>query len=343
MGRLEDRLEALYRSAGRLLSLHLDVTWRCALDCLHCYLPHKGGGEMTTQQVARLLDEARDMGVFTIGFSGGEVFARPDFIDLVEHARDNRFQIHVKTSGAFLPAGALERFARSRPNLVDISFYSDVEATHDAVTGRPGSFESSLATARRLQSSGLLVQAAVTLLKGYGEDAAAIRNGLSRLGLLHIGFNELDESCKPDAHLGDLRPTEDQLSRQFALSPAGTARIDRTDDSPLCSAATSSLHIAPDGTVRPCALIPHPAGNVLATPLAVLWKESPVLRRFRTLTWSSPERCRDCPDRPWCRYCLGKAERLTGDDLLPPGEFCRLARRRRSVAPPPHKADGGEA
>ncbi len=341
MGRLEDRLDALYRASGRLQTIHLDLTWRCPLDCLHCYLPHKGGSEMTTDEIRGLLDQAADLGVFTVGLSGGEVFARPDFVDIVEHARRRHFQVHVKTAGAFLHRDALDRFCLSRPNLVDISFYSHEEATHDAVTGRPGSFASSLATALHLQAAGIIVQAAVTLLKGYGEDAVAIRDGLTRAGILHVGFNELDESCRPDAHLGDLRPTEDQLSRQFALSSGGNRGIPKQADAPLCAAATSSLHIAPDGTVRPCALLPHVAGNARNTPLCSLWKESPALLRFRGVAWGTLEKCRSCAERPWCHYCLGKAERLTGDPLVPPGEFCRLARRRRAAGTAPGRPTGG--
>lgn len=331
MGRLEERLDGLYRKGGRLQSLHLDLTWRCPLDCLHCYLPHKGGDEMSAREIFDLLDQARNVGVFTIGLSGGEVFSRADFLDILAHTRKDHFEVHVKTSGAFLREDLLARFAKARPNLVDISFYSNVEATHDAVTGRPGSFASSLDAARFLQSEGILVQAAVTLLRGYGEDAAAIREGLERLGVVHVGFNELDESCRPDAHLGDLRPSEDQLAHQFALAAAINPPAPRGDDTPLCSAGTSSLHIAPDGTVRPCALLPHIAGSVRTTPLEALWRESPVLARFRSLAWGSVEKCRPCPDRPWCRYCLGKAERLTGNLLVPPGEFCRLTRRRKAA------------
>lgn len=333
MGRLEDRLECLYRNRRKLFSIHLDVTWRCPLDCLHCYLSDKGGDEMSGREIEELLDQAAAMGVFTIGFSGGEVFARSDFLDLLAYARKHRFEIRVKTSGAFVPSAEIDSLIKLAPNLVDVSFYSHVAATHDAVTGRPGSFDSSLRTVLALQSGGVLAQAAVTLLRGYGDDARTIRAGLEALGIAHVGFNEVDDSCNARTRMEDLCPTDEHLARQFALNAPDAEPVDRPgDDSPVCAAGSASVHIAPDGTVRPCVLVDGVAGNVRSERIETLWNESAVLKDFRAMTWGAVEKCRACELRAWCRYCPARAARLTGNPLIPPGEFCRLARLRRGAA-----------
>jgi hypothetical protein len=69
------------------LSVQLDLTYRCNERCVHCYLDHDDHGEMTTAEIKHLLDEMADAGVFILTLSGGEIFLRKDFFEILEHAR----------------------------------------------------------------------------------------------------------------------------------------------------------------------------------------------------------------------------------------------------------------
>ncbi len=85
-------LEEMTEKALKLnipLSVQLDLTYRCNERCVHCYLDHDDHGEMTTAEIKHLLDEMADAGVFILTLSGGEIFLRKDFFELLEHARRN--------------------------------------------------------------------------------------------------------------------------------------------------------------------------------------------------------------------------------------------------------------
>ena len=46
MSSLLEQVAAKALAPGVPLSVQLDLTWRCNLRCLHCYLEHDGGAEL---------------------------------------------------------------------------------------------------------------------------------------------------------------------------------------------------------------------------------------------------------------------------------------------------------
>ena len=98
-------LEEMSHKALKLnipLSVQLDLTYRCNERCVHCYLDHDDHGEMTTSEIKHLLDEMADAGVFILTLSGGEIFLRKDFFDLLEHARRLMFCVKLKTNAVLI-------------------------------------------------------------------------------------------------------------------------------------------------------------------------------------------------------------------------------------------------
>src|SRR6266581_9662442 len=84
---------------GIPLSVQLDLTYRCNEKCVHCYLDHHDHGEMTTSEIKRLLKEMADAGVFILVLSGGEIFLRKDFFEILEYARRQlTFCVKLKTN-----------------------------------------------------------------------------------------------------------------------------------------------------------------------------------------------------------------------------------------------------
>ena len=76
---------------GVPLSVQLDVTYRCNERCVHCYLDHDDHGEMTTAEICGVLDQLAEAGIFFLIFSGGEVFMRRDFFEILRIARSLLF------------------------------------------------------------------------------------------------------------------------------------------------------------------------------------------------------------------------------------------------------------
>src|SRR3989304_5860714 len=49
----------------------IEVTHRCNLKCVHCYLEGSCVNELSTHEFQNILDQFSDLGVFFIGFTGG--------------------------------------------------------------------------------------------------------------------------------------------------------------------------------------------------------------------------------------------------------------------------------
>ena len=98
MSALLQEMSARALRLGVPFSVQLDLTYRCNEQCVHCYLDHDDHGEMTTAEIKHLLTEMAEAGVFILTLSGGEIFMRKDFFEILEYARSLTFCIKLKLS-----------------------------------------------------------------------------------------------------------------------------------------------------------------------------------------------------------------------------------------------------
>ena len=110
---------------GVPIAVHMDVTYRCNERCVHCYLDHDDHGEMTTAEIKSTLDQLAEAGVFFLTFSGGEVFLRRDFFEIVEYARRLMFNVKIKTNAVMIHEEEARRIRELGVDTIQISVYSD--------------------------------------------------------------------------------------------------------------------------------------------------------------------------------------------------------------------------
>src|ERR1700726_5273225 len=157
---------------GVPLAVHLDVTYRCNERCVHCYLDHDDHGEMTTAEIADVLAQLADAGVFFLTLSGGEVLMRRDFFEIVERARQLLFNVKVKTKGVIIREKEATRLRQLGVEQVQISVYSHQPEVHDGITKLPGSLNKTIRAIRFLKAQGLKVTIANVLMVGNFTDQA---------------------------------------------------------------------------------------------------------------------------------------------------------------------------
>ena len=103
-------LLAHQRFAGKRvpMDVSIEMTRRCPLDCLHCYNNLPMGdqearlAEMTLAEHVALLDELVAAGSMWILYSGGEIFARKDFLEIYTQAKKRGFLITLFTNGILI-------------------------------------------------------------------------------------------------------------------------------------------------------------------------------------------------------------------------------------------------
>jgi radical SAM protein with 4Fe4S-binding SPASM domain len=144
-----------------MIDATLEVTRRCPLACAHCYnnLPmadrEAREQELSTEELIRLLDQLADAGCLWLLFTGGEIFARRDFLDIYLHAKRKGFLVTLFTNGTLITARIADTLAEWRPFKIEITLYGRTRETYERLTQVPGSFDRCLAGIRHLKERGL--------------------------------------------------------------------------------------------------------------------------------------------------------------------------------------------
>ncbi len=102
-----------------LTGLHLLLTYQCNLECDHCFVwsgPHAAKAFLSTEAIAEIMDQARQLGTIEIiYFEGGEPFLHPDtLLDGVRLAKRAGFQAGIVSNG-FWAHDSNTALARLRP------------------------------------------------------------------------------------------------------------------------------------------------------------------------------------------------------------------------------------
>src|SRR6188472_3885750 len=148
-------------AAGLPLSGTIEVTRRCPLTCAHCYnnLPmadrEAAQRELSYDEHCRLLDQISDAGCLWLLYTGGEIFARRDFIDIYSYARRRGLLITLFTNGTIITPAIADRLVEERPFAIEITLYGRTRETYERLTGIPGSFDRCMRGIRLLKERGL--------------------------------------------------------------------------------------------------------------------------------------------------------------------------------------------
>ena len=146
-GAFSDQIHRAAVSRNLPLDGTFEMTHRCPLTCAHCYnnLPMGDTAardrELTRDEHYRLLDELVEAGGMWLLYTGGEIFARRDFLDIYTRARQNGFLITLFTNGNLVTARVADHLAAYRPFAIEITLYGRTRETYERLTGIPGSFD----------------------------------------------------------------------------------------------------------------------------------------------------------------------------------------------------------
>lgn len=331
--------------AGAPTSAYIQLSDHCNHACTHCYQVHGERGEMSTEEVERLIDQMATAGVLFLTLTGGEVTLRPDFLHIVEHARARGFAVKVYTNAYRVDDDMARRLGESAVLEVHVSVYSARAADHDSVTLVPGSFERTIAGVKALRRHGIRVVLKMPLMTVNGGTYREVVALAESLGCDYT--LDLMVDVREDGHTSTaaMRASQEALAR-FLDDPAlgfpepGARIADRPLDEQPCGAC-GTAYITPDGTVRPCTSLPFEVGHIRETSYGDVFGGSPTARFVRAVTWDDLPACRVCDLRAYCSRCHAAALLEDGDMFGPSSNSCRIARAafHRDTRTPVDEAD----
>jgi radical SAM protein with 4Fe4S-binding SPASM domain len=313
------------------LSVQLDLTYRCNERCVHCYLDHDDHGEMTTAEIKHLLDEMAEAGVFILTLSGGEIFLRKDFFEILEYARRTLlFCVKLKTNAILVREREAARLRDLGVESIQISIYSHRPEVHDAITLVPGSLKRSLDAVKFLKAQGLRVVLANVLMVQNAQDYRA-RALAEELGVECT----LDPTITPmmDGDRGVLSLNVDQTAlREVFRDQELVGDVDEfcaiaapADENSLaalpCSAGHTTCYVSPYGEVFPCVQFPLPTGNVRTQRFLDIWRHSDQMNDVRSIRLKDLTTCTSCSHVSNCTRCPGLAY-MEGNMRGPSSQDC---------------------
>ena len=326
----------------------IEITRRCPLDCAHCYnnLPMSDGearrGELSLEELTRIMSELADAGCMWLTLSGGEILARKDFLDIYARAKELGFLVTLFTNGTLITPAIADAFAAHRPFRIEITLYGRTRETYEALTGVRGSFDRCMRGIALLRERKLsLVLKSVGVSTNAHEMDAMRRFAEDELG---VGFKHdslvaprIDEGLSPlavrlspeDVVALDMQdPKRLDGWREFAGTHNRPIAIDVRDQAYHCGAGVSAWAIDPEGKLTLCVLSHRDAFDLRRGSFAEGWA---FLHRVRTRLATRKTKCTDCALKAMCGMCPATAELEGGDPEEPVDFLCQVAHLRAAI------------
>jgi radical SAM protein with 4Fe4S-binding SPASM domain len=337
------------RSVARRVPVNgtIEVTRRCPLRCLHCYnnLPvddlEARSNELTYEEHCRILDEISEAGCLWLLYTGGEIFARDDFLEIYTYAKKKGLIITLFSNGTLIDEHVADTLADWRPFSIEISIYGRTKDTFERITRVPGSYERCMRGIHLLAERGLpltLKTMALTLNRHEVGD-------MKRFVLQDLGLEfKYDAMVNPRVD-GSRRPLRLRLTPEeivqldvqdprrreeweaVAKRSNGTPRAhEQSDKLYQCGGGLTSFAIDPYGRMGVCTLSQHNSWDLRRGNFEKGWDD--FLFQLRQKKISRPSKCLNCGIKNMCTMCPVNAELENDDPETPVDFFCHVSHLR---------------
>jgi len=333
--------------AGRTpLSGTLEVTFRCNLNCIHCYCNLRAGNpdalksELSTGEIRQVLDQMAEAGCLWLLITGGEPLLRKDFLDLYQHAKKKGFLISLFSNATLLTPEIADHLAEWPPEYVEITLYGATVATYEKITRVPGSFHRCHRGIELLREREVPLKLKTMAMTVNHHEIAQMKGFAETLGV-DFRFDamlthRLDGSAAPAAYR--LAPDEvialDLSERKYADewrefcakyvdAPEPSDRLFR------CGAGMSSFNIDPYGRLSACSMVRFQTYDLRKGSFSEGWHRA--IPAFLELKRSGDYPCGRCDLLSLCGQCPGWAWMEHGNPETPVEYLCEIAHRRAEV------------
>jgi radical SAM protein with 4Fe4S-binding SPASM domain len=332
------------------LQVSIEVTRRCPLECLHCYnnLP-MGDVEAKQQELSKeehfqMLDELVEMGCFWLLYTGGEIFARKDFLEIYTYAKQKGFLITLFTNGTIINEQIADYLAQWPPFAIEITLYGRTRETYEALTAIPGSYDRCLRGIKLLKERGLPLKLKTVATSINKHEVVAMRRfAEEELGVEFKMDGQINPriDCSQSPLAVRLTPEElvaldmnapkggseyRRLAKHDLENPPNLAQIDTVYH---CGGGMSGFAINAYGEMGICVISQQETFSVREVGVRPVWEDS--LLRLRSRKRTQVTKCIECRIQSLCGMCPANGEMESGDRESPVDFLCHVAHLRAAA------------
>jgi radical SAM protein with 4Fe4S-binding SPASM domain len=335
------------------VEVSIEVTRRCPLDCMHCYnnLPMNDAGareqELTLDEHVRLLDELVAAGCLWVTYTGGEIFARRDFLEIYTAAKKRGFLVTLFTNGTMITPRIADYLADWRPFSIEITLYGATRETYETLTQIPGSYNRCMNGIRLLQERKLPLKLKTVPTTINKHEVYEMKRMAEEVFHAEFKFDPLVNpriDCSQSPLAVRLTPEEVVVLDYFdpkrkaeyrrLLETERNAKPAATNPDEnhryTCGGGLSGCAIDPSGHMSIC-VISHQQGYDIRTgSFQEGWNGR--LKEIRNQERKQTTICTNCQIRSICGMCPANGELENGDAESPVDFLCQVAHLRAYAA-----------
>lgn len=317
----------------------IELTNRCNIDCVHCYISGGAGQndpELTAAEWDGIFGQIARRGTLWLLVTGGEPFIRPDLPEILEKLKRKGLLYTLFSNGTLIDDSAVAMLRDWRPFSVEITLYGATEKTYEKVTGSGKAFRACLRGIERLLKAGIRTELKTVVLTLNRHELDGIRRIAEELGAPF----RFDTAIHKAVHSG-------KTPEKYRLSPEEVAAYDVEDPERLeswlqflkrkpaarrldhyyhCGAGVSTFAVTAHGLLNVCGFSDEPGWDLRTGGFDECWDV--VIPELRRRKLDREFECRKCDLLLLCGHCAPLAKLETGDPQSKVDYFCNSAKIR---------------
>lgn len=191
-------------------SIHWELTSACNLRCKHCLYAnsnYKAENEFTPDELMNLAHLfVEKLNVIKIAFSGGEIFLRNDFYDVLNYLKSKNVFLVLMTNGILISeevVNKLDKILNKKNDIIQISLDGITKETYESIRGE-NTFDKAIRGIKLCTDKGFMVRVSYTVTSKNVHELPMLHEYCKRLGVAYIGlgrfqtYNEFQSYLKPN-------------------------------------------------------------------------------------------------------------------------------------------------
>ncbi|MBN3922247.1 nif11-class peptide radical SAM maturase 3 [Nostoc sp. NMS4] len=133
-----------------------EITLKCNLACSHCgsRAGHERTNELSSEEALDLVKQMAEVGIKEVTLIGGEAFLRPDWLEIAKAINEAGMLCGMTTGGYGISLETAQKMKEAGIRTVSVSI-DGLEATHDRLRGKKGSWKYAFKTMSHLREVGI--------------------------------------------------------------------------------------------------------------------------------------------------------------------------------------------